>query len=306
MKSDLSRSLSSAHPAFHFLVDRRVLGKKRNSLRQKDDLVRVAGQGENIQVGELEVHVMSAIHRHDYPLPGAFNVLLVGSMSPQVYVRTGLRPHRFTSPQVYVPTGRYQYVSFAEKSCDVNMTVAREIVVPKDGKHKVAVCIKVVYGDPDPERLVEWLEFSRLVGVDVVQMFYHSVNISQRGLDVLQYYNSTGLVSLYPLTIAFKKGQPPRGFQSEVSQAFMDACVSLNDCVHRLYRYDFVIVMDLDELLLPSPPYNTLPELFQIYYRSLDSSSLATTREQKANVQMAKQRVQKFSPDACHVDPQQA
>nr|KAG5707360.1 hypothetical protein BaRGS_005327 [Batillaria attramentaria] len=79
-----------------------------------------------------------------------------------------------------VMDGRYQYVSFAEKSCDVNMTVAREIVVPKDGKHKVAVCIKVVYGDPDPERLVEWLEFSRLVGVDVVQMFYHSVNISQR------------------------------------------------------------------------------------------------------------------------------
>nr|KAG5707358.1 hypothetical protein BaRGS_005325 [Batillaria attramentaria] len=76
------------------------------------------------------------------------------------------------------------------------MTVAREIVVPKDGKHKVAVCIKVVYGDPDPERLVEWLEFSRLVGVDVVQMFYHSVNISRRGLDVLQYYNSTGFVSL--------------------------------------------------------------------------------------------------------------
>ncbi|KAK7497910.1 hypothetical protein BaRGS_00010781, partial [Batillaria attramentaria] len=297
----------------------------------KHGIVRVAGQGENIQVGELEVHVMSAIHRHDYPLPGAFNVLLVGwadrqSFKKDFYCCLATTRHAARTAQVkaellyidrrfrraymlyafygcslasssstgryqyvsfakkscdnmtvareiFVPkdgkhksgsTGRYQYVSFAEKSCDVNMTVAREIVVPKDGKHKVAVCIKVVYGDPDPERLVEWLEFSRLVGVDVVQMFYHSVNISRRGLDVLQYYNSTGFVSLYPLTIAVKKGHPQRWFQAAEPQAFMDASVPLNDCVHRLYRYDFVIVMDLDELLLPSPPYKTVAEVFQM------------------------------------------
>ncbi|KAK7473960.1 hypothetical protein BaRGS_00034789, partial [Batillaria attramentaria] len=263
--------------------------------------LKVVEPGENIQVGELEVHVMSAIHRQDYPLPGAFNVHLIGWSDDASYKRgfycclantrwagsvlqvkakllfierlynnVTMRQIQFgcTVESSTTEDKEFLYVAFAEKSCGANMTVAREIVVPKDGKHKVAVCIKVVYGDPDPERLVEWLEFSRLVGVDVVQMFYHSVNISRRGLDVLRYYNSTGFVSVYPLTVPSKKGHPPRGFQfahpEKQYQAFIDSEVPLNDCVHRLHRYDFLIVMDVDELLVPSSPYNTLPQVLQM------------------------------------------
>nr|KAG5712381.1 hypothetical protein BaRGS_023960 [Batillaria attramentaria] len=99
------------------------------------EVLRIVRPGENIQVGQLEVHVMSAVYRHDYPLPGAFNLVL----------------------------------------------------------------------------LVEWMEMARIVGVDVVQVFYHI--LSKRTLDVFLYYESTGFVILSPTTPAVKKGGVYSGYR---------------------------------------------------------------------------------------------
>ncbi|KAK7482528.1 hypothetical protein BaRGS_00026239, partial [Batillaria attramentaria] len=184
-----------------------------------------------------------------------------------------------------------RYVAFAEKSCDVNMTRGLDITLPKDGTNKIGICAKMAYGDLDPELLVEWFEFAKLVGVDVVQVFYHIV--SERAMDVFRYYENTGFVVLLPITLAVKKGtglqfalenrydslilnslgfgssprvygtsegEVPRG---TVVKLWMDGKVTLNDCWHRLSRYDFVVIMDFDELLLPSLPHKTLLEVFQ-------------------------------------------
>nr|KAG5707357.1 hypothetical protein BaRGS_005324 [Batillaria attramentaria] len=265
--------------------------------------LKIVAPGENIQVGELEVHVMSAIHRQDYPLPGAFNVLLVGwaycdsfeqsfvcclgnrkSLDEMVQVpakplfmdnRLKRIPMRYALYSCTVDGSfaresssglegsRFRYVAFSETSCGANMTAGREIASAKEGGKKFGMCTKIAYGYLEPERLVEWFEFAKLIGVDVVQVFYHIV--SERAMDVFRYYESTGFVILAPVNPAVMKGHPPRGFLRPrwEEQAWMDGTVICNDCVHRLSQYDFVAIMDFDELLLPSAPHNTLLEVAQ-------------------------------------------
>ena len=53
------------------------------------------------------------------------------------------------------------------------------------------------------------------------------------------------------------------GFQKE-----QDMEVLLNDCLHRLSGYDYVFVADIDEILIPLPPFQNLHQVFQVlgYY----------------------------------------
>ncbi|KAK7504789.1 hypothetical protein BaRGS_00003817 [Batillaria attramentaria] len=241
---------------------------------------------------------MSAVYRHDYPLPGAFNLVLVSWADSDSYQHKTfvccLTKSRGAGQPVQAPARRlfmnrhpwlsmrlalygcsvadstadaFQFVTFAEASCDANTTLAREIAFPANGSNRFAACVRPVYGDLDPVQLVEWMEMARIVGVDVVQVFYHI--LSKRTLDVFLYYESTGFVILSPTTPAVKKGYPPRGFSRprwtprQDFEAWMDGWVTLNDCVHRLSRYDFVAILDFDELLVPSSPYNTVLEVAQ-------------------------------------------
>ncbi|PVD21390.1 hypothetical protein C0Q70_19563 [Pomacea canaliculata] len=43
----------------------------------------------------------------------------------------------------------------------------------------------------------------------------------------------------------------------------MDAWINLNDCRRRLATFTFVLVLDYDELLVPTSPHNTLREVFK-------------------------------------------
>ena len=56
----------------------------------------------------------------------------------------------------------------------------------------------------------------------------------------------------------------------------MDGTVASNDCLHRLYNYDFVAIMDLDELLFPAPGFKTLPDILQVSSLKSRSNRLRT------------------------------
>ena len=100
-----------------------------------------------------------------------------------------------------------RYVAFAEKSCDVSTmtTTAHEVVEAEGSGDKYAVCVGFAYGQFDLARLVEWFEFSRLVGVSVVQVFYHTV--SEEAMKVFRYYERIGFLILAPVTPAALKGK---------------------------------------------------------------------------------------------------
>ena len=220
-------------------------------LFQREIPLKIVDRGENIKVGETtEVYVMSAIARGDYPVAGAFNVLLItwvdnardrhsfvccltGSPSSRDVVQIQARKLFVDDrPKVYMryvlfgcslgnetysthvtsasPTStRSTYVAFAEKSCDINMTtVAHKITETDNMRNKFAVCVKVAYGELFPQKLVEWFEFAKIVGVSMVQVFYHIV--SEDTMAVFRYYEKTGFVILVPITPAAKKGMTPK------------------------------------------------------------------------------------------------
>lgn len=198
------------------------------------------------------MHVMSAIKRGDYPLPGRLNVILLTwtgsrkedkhsfvccltsapdshdviqvpakllladpikneiklhlfgcSLTNQSYDATTLRARGAMSSQAEL-----RYVAFADQSCDVRAmtSTAHELVEPPDGQNKYAVCVGYAYGQLDPAKLVEWFEFSRIVGVSVVQVFYHIVN--EEAMKVFRYYEEIGFLILAPVTPAALKGKP--------------------------------------------------------------------------------------------------
>lgn len=175
---------------------------------------------------------MSAIHRNDYPTSGAFNVMLVGwadSNSSNHNFVCCLGKNRRVEDMVQIPAKElfldkrlpvlmrfalfscsaqsaenFRYVAFAEKSCDVNMTIGREIAAPKDGTGKFAMCIKIAFGNLDPCRLIEWFELAKIVGVDVVQVFYHSLN--EEAVRVFRYYEKMGFAIVAPVFPAVMKG----------------------------------------------------------------------------------------------------
>ena len=222
-------------------------------LLQREIPLKIVGLGENIKVGETtEVHVMSAIRRGDYPVPGRLNVILLtwagnqkednrsfvccltASSRSNHFVQVPAKPlfidpkkvdmklHLFscsltddsdnattqnanntmTSPE------DLRYAAFAEQSCDVSTmtTTAHELAEPPNGGNKYAVCVGFAYGQLDPVKLVEWFEFSRLVGVSVVQVFYHIV--SEAAMKVFRYYEKIGFLILSPVTPAARRGKP--------------------------------------------------------------------------------------------------
>ena len=53
-----------------------------------------------------------------------------------------------------------------------------EVQVRPSRKEPLAVCVHVAYGHIDPVRLIEWLEFQRILGVSLVGVYLMS-NFSQ-------------------------------------------------------------------------------------------------------------------------------
>lgn len=61
-------------------------------------------------------------------------------------------------------------------------------------KNSFAVCAKIVYGDYDSEKLLEWFEINRAIGVDHVSMFTY--NVTNKTEMVLKHYERTGFLTV--------------------------------------------------------------------------------------------------------------
>jgi hypothetical protein len=56
-------------------------------------------------------------------------------------------------------------------------------------------------------------------------------------------------------------------------QQWNDKLVLLQDCMHRLSDYDFIVDLDLDELLIPSAAFSSLHHMLTVSPRSIQFSS---------------------------------
>lgn len=89
-------------------------------------------------------------------------------------------------------------LELAGKQCsgiDDRYVVPNILTVPK--RHHIGLCGKLIYGNIDGDRLIEWFEFLKLVGVDHVIAYPYNIT-SQYAKKVLQHYQADGLLQLVP------------------------------------------------------------------------------------------------------------
>ncbi|CAL1528156.1 unnamed protein product, partial [Lymnaea stagnalis] len=260
-----------------------------DQLKDKVQRFHIAPPGDNIQPGELEVFLTTAVHYADFPARGGFNVFLNGWARHEsdmnfkcCLIRSlpgGDPEDIITEVQSYVyhiydqwvvdmqnaefscsisnkqlstiGGANFSYVTFAETSClRANKDVMR-IIYPQREAGAVGICLKISYDLIDPEKLVEWFEYIRLM--NVTKVFTYTFEVQPSSLKVLQYYQGKGLLDMQPIHPAKSKFGPKRGFKRPrfEQQAWTDEVMAANDCKHRMSGYDYVIVMDADEFILP-------------------------------------------------------
>ena len=121
---------------------------------------------------------------------------------------------------------------------------------PATPEHEFGICISVSHGmltDNNVHGLIEWFEFYKMFGVTEINIYNGTLWMEPRSERVLKHYIDSGLLKLHDLN-------PPMPFKrSEQYFASLSVrLIGLHDCLYRaLNRYRFMIVVDLDEILVP-------------------------------------------------------
>lgn len=136
----------------------------------------------------------------------------------------------------------------------------------------VGVCAKIVYGNVEAERLVEWLEAQIYLGVDKVFIYCHA-NLNKRARQVFEHYSKTGFVQTFPFVVP-ENDTYHRFPQAKNVMVWTDEQVTIFDCQERLNAYTYGVFLDVDEIVLPekNSGQNSLKE----YLKEAFSSSSTT------------------------------
>ncbi|XP_055349124.1 beta-1,4-galactosyltransferase galt-1-like [Paramacrobiotus metropolitanus] len=112
----------------------------------------------------------------------------------------------------------------------------------------MAMCGPVIFGqDVRPERIVEWVEYYRIMGVSkfFIPVYYTSPffsNVTAEVLRVLRYYEDRELVEVGNWTIPV---------EIERKMHYNGQLAAVNECMMKAYRYfDYVVVVDFDEYII--------------------------------------------------------
>ena len=134
-----------------------------------------------------------------------------------------------------------------------SIKVENDQISYKSPRHHITACLGQIYnGFDDINQLVEMVEVNRILGVDFIVLYNHT---SSAILDpyihsfqqdaVLDFYNW-----YHPLV------------EKVGGTAFFGNFILRNDCLYRyMYRSDYIIMTDLDEVEVPDERYGTLPIL---------------------------------------------
>ena len=156
-------------------------------------------------------------------------------------------------------------VSITEKGCEPatnNLRVNNNVPAKKG---KFAVCVKGLdfLQEDLSVRLVEWIELLTLLGAD--KIFLYELEVHPNISKVLRHYQETGRVELTPITLPGEQPNIPglrhMYLKSKIINKRQNEVIPYNDCLYRnLYSYDYIALMDTDEVILPKN-VQTWPEL---------------------------------------------
>ncbi|KAG4078302.1 hypothetical protein HA402_013012 [Bradysia odoriphaga] len=154
-------------------------------------------------------------------------------------------------------------VSIVEKECDTATNNLRVIYNrPRDDTKKgFAVCVKgldFLYDDLSV-RLVEWIELLRILGAE--KIYFYELHVHPNISKILRHYENEGMVQVTPLTLPGGQPNVP-GFQhlylkKNTIHKRQNEIIPYNDCLYKnLYLYDFIALLDIDEVIMPKYDMN--------------------------------------------------
>lgn len=156
-------------------------------------------------------------------------------------------------------THRYEppaCVSVVSNPCDVATNFLRVTYDVPVKKEEFAVCVKGLdlLKSDQSTKIVEWIELLDLMGVHKV--FFYQLNVHPNIKKVLDYYVAVGKVDVTPITLP--EGQPNipilqhEFLDRNILQQCFDELIPYNDCFYRnIYSYEYVVLMDIDEIIMP-------------------------------------------------------
>ncbi|KAK7109903.1 uncharacterized protein [Littorina saxatilis] len=138
-------------------------------------------------------------------------------------------------------------VTLSTTSCPEDDRVYLPVGLPVKKPGELALCGKVAYGhELDPRRLVEWFEMQRLLGVDKILIY--DLNNTETVRKIFSHYRETGLLDPLPYKLPGRnwgRVLAPLNIRSH------DESLPIWDCRLRLAGYDYVMGIDMDEVILP-------------------------------------------------------
>ena len=114
---------------------------------------------------------------------------------------------------------------------------------PESGlRHKVEICVPPLFGAISNIRMIEFIEMSRLFGVEHIHFYNYKASVSI--LQVLSYYEKSGFVSVLPWQLDRRLENGHLHYHGQT------LCVQ--DCLYRsMFTSHFLAFMDFDEMFVP-------------------------------------------------------
>ena len=149
-------------------------------------------------------------------------------------------------PNTDVPT----HVSITlDPKLEATFATPVEVAEKSKKRDEVGVCTAVSFGNLKPARIIEWIEFNRLMGVGGITIYNNC--LSAEAQRIFKYYAKTEPDFLYLRnTWMFMKDEGDLAF-------FMQYSPIITDCLYRYrLRYKSMLVIDLDEMVVPHSSLN--------------------------------------------------
>lgn len=147
-------------------------------------------------------------------------------------------------------------VSLVENPCDTASNLLSVVHEIPQEKGEFAVCVKGLdfLTSDISSRLVEWIEILSLMGASKV--FFYQLQVHPNVAKVLNYYKSLERIDVTHFTLCGEQPNLPvlqhaYLVNNNIQQCFSEI-IPYNDCFYRnIYSYKYVVLLDLDEIILP-------------------------------------------------------